>query len=296
MNPAYFKVPRQVEESVRVEYWDLDEFYKPFHFHDECQLTLIVSSKGILFAGNNLEEFCGGDLFFLGKRLPHVFQRDDADPYWKESNVKAISVFFDKDTIMESCKGLPEAHGLIKLLEDSQYGLKLRSSEELKIEPFMRRMLEISGFSRIIQLLHILNLLSQRHDIHKISTQKPDAIDPLDSKRLNTVYEYILHNYRDKITLDEVSSLVNMTPHAFCRFFKKRTNKTFSNLLIEVRISKACKMLTQEDSSVAETCYSTGYNNMSNFHRQFRKVTGLTPNEYKRTVLYNSYASENATA
>jgi AraC-like DNA-binding protein len=91
-----------------------------------------------------------------------------------------------------------------------------------------------------------------------------------------------MQHHQEKISLKEISSLINMAPTAFCRYFKLRTLKTYSQFLIEVRISKACKMINEKSSNVSEACYSSGYNNISNFHRHFKNVTGMTPSKFRR--------------
>lgn len=117
-----------------------------------------------------------------------------------------------------------------------------------------------------------------------LMTKTPIILEPEDNQKIDKVFNYLMDNYMGKITLEAVAELINVTPNSFCRYFKQRTNKTFSRFLIEVRISKACKVLF-EGENVAEECYSSGYNNISNFHRHFKQITGMTPNGYKKKIL-----------
>ncbi len=142
-----------------------------------------------------------------------------------------------------------------------------------------------SGFSRLVTLLQIINLFTVFPEVEKLSAMRPAQFDPVQRKNLNKVFDYVMLHYNEKITLESVSSLVYMTPNAFCRYFKKHTQKSFSSFLIEVRVNKACKMLQDEANSVSDSCFSSGYNNKSNFHRHFLRVVGLTPNEYKRKLV-----------
>ena len=148
-------------------------------------------------------------------------------------------------------------------------------------------MRDTTGFDRVISLLKALSLFVKMDHLVFISPQYVPVKDPLDSKKLKLIFNHIEQNYQQRIHLEEVADLINMTPSAFCRFFKKRTQKTFSDYLIETRITKACKLLTQDDYTVSESCFESGYNSTSNFHRHFRRLTGLSPKEYKRKILSN---------
>ncbi|MCX6227558.1 MAG: AraC family transcriptional regulator, partial [Bacteroidia bacterium] len=125
-----------------------------------------------------------------------------------------------------------------------------------------------------------------------ISSSIPHVSGKEDNLKLKRIFDYITKNFEKRITLYEVAGLINLTPTAFCRFFKLRTNKTFSQFLIEVRINQACKMLSNGNFNVTETFFSCGYNNSSNFHRHFRQHTGLTPSEYKDQILYKHQQHE----
>lgn len=286
MEPICFKVPRQKEETVRVEYWDLPYFYEPLHFHEECQLTYIIESEGILFIGDKLDNFKKREIFLIGKNLPHVFRNDDS--YYVQKSLhraRAISVFFSMDAFEAFFDKIPESYNLRKLLTNSTYGIRLGKTESRTIEPYMKKLLKLNGLPRVFELLEILRLLSISGDVHIMSTNTRLVLEEEDSIKLNKVFEFIMTNHRKRITLDEVASIVCMTPTSFCRFFKSRTQKTFTNFLIEVRISNACKLLTEKSYNVAEACYSSGFNNISNFHRHFLKVTGMTPIHYRRSAI-----------
>ena len=288
MEPVYFKVPRQDEETVRVEYWNLPRFYEPFHYHEECQLTLVLSSSGSVFMGNSLVEYAAGDLFFIGENLPHVLRDDNIHIPRNKNAVSAISVFFSLPSIMRMLEDIPEAFPLQKLLQDSAFGFKIKDAAQKKIGEHMKTIRDSFGFVRIMELLQILILFASSPHTEKLTLIKSAPLDRFQRNNLNKVFDYVMAHYHEKITLEEISSLVYMTPNAFCRFFKKHTQKSFSSFLIEVRVNKACKMLQDSASSVSDSCYSSGYNNISNFHRHFRRVVGMTPNEYKKQLVHST--------
>jgi AraC-like DNA-binding protein len=276
-----------------VEYWDLNFFFDPIHFHEDCQLTYILEGDGQIFIGDTISEFTKGEALFIGKNIPHVLR--NYDNYYNNSNLhaRAISVFFSHDTLMKIFTLLPEANSLERLLNYSAYGIKLHGEVASQVYKSVDRMLNLKNFDCILELMSILNTISKAHDLRLISTTSiPLHSVSEDNKKITTVFEFVMANFHEKISLKEISSKVNMSPTAFCRFFKQRTLKTFSNFLIEVRIGNACKMLAVGDYNTTQCCFSSGYNNVSNFHRHFRRVTGMTPSEYKQKIQKQPLAVE----
>jgi YesN/AraC family two-component response regulator len=270
-----------------VEIWDLPRFYEPLHYHEECQITLIRKSKGFLFAGDSFVEFAEGDLLFIGENLPHVFKNDKITK--SEGHINAISVFFSKKIMLSILNAIPEASKQIELLETSDLGLKIKRAINKDIGKLIQTISSTQRFNRTLQLLKVIDLLTNSTEIKQISSRKTDAPTKDQSEKLDAVFEYVMLNYDKPIQLAKISSLVFMTPNSFCRFFKSHTLKTFSSFLIEVRIKKACIMLLDKYVTVADACYASGYNNLSNFHRHFQRIMGETPSRYK-----NKYADISA--
>ena len=286
MDPICFKVPRLREETVRVEYWDLPYFYDSVHYHEECQLTYILEGQGFVLVGDKLEEYQKEDLLLIGKNTPHVLLHGK-EYYEGGSNLRAraISIFFSKDTFQEVFNQIPETAKIEEFLEQSQFGIRIRSNEARRLGADLKQLIKLRQVPRIILFMKILDLISRSLHFEFISSALPPVSGKEDNLRLKKVFDYIIKNFDKRITLQEVAGLINLTPTAFCRFFKLRTNKTFSQFLIEVRIDKACKMLSNGNFNVNETFFSCGYNNSSNFHRHFRQHTGLTPSEYRDQIL-----------
>lgn len=285
MEPLYFKIPRLKEESVRVEYWDLNFFFDPIHFHEECQLTYILEGDGQIFIGETITEFSKGEAFIIGKNIPHVLR--NYENYYNNPNLhaRAISVFFSYDTLMKIFEVVPEAKSIERLLKYAAYGIKMNGKIAGKVYKSVEKLLNLKKFDRVLELMRILNIISKAHDLSLISTTSiPLHSVSEDNQKINKIFEYVMTHFHDKIALNEVAARVNMSPTAFCRFFKQRTLKTFSNFLIEVRIGNACKMLAEGNYNTTQCCFSSGYNNVSNFHRHFRRVTGMTPSEYKQKI------------
>ena len=291
MEALYYKVPRLNGQTIHAEYWDLPHFFQPFHYHKECQLTLIVSSSGYLYASDGCVTFEKGDIFLLGKNIPHVFRSDSGE---LDENIskpaRAITIFFDHEQFSSLLGILPEAMKLSKLCNDSGFGIKASLESESSILDSMHNILNSEGVEQISEVLKVLSKLSRLSSLEFVSHRAVIIKDPLDGKKIDEVLEYIQDNHKKQIGLEDVAQKISMTPSAFCRFFKKKTNKTFTSYLIDIRVATACKLLTEGDFTVSETCYESGYNSTSNFHRHFRRVTGFSPNEYKRQLLSETYS------
>jgi AraC-like DNA-binding protein len=286
MDPICFKIPRLHDETVRVESWDLPYFYNSVHYHEECQLTYIIEGRGSILVGEKFEEFREGDLFLIGKNSPHVLLHNQ-EYYEGNSNLhaRAISIFFSEDTFNQVFNQIPETAKIEEFLKQARYGIRIGQEDSARFREDIDQMVKLHQVPKIILFMKILDEISRNPNYEFISSNLPQLNGREDSQKLRRVFDFIDRNFEKRITLEEVSDLVSLTPTAFCRFFKQRTGKTFSRFLIEVRINHACKLLSNGNFNVTETFFSCGYNNSSNFHRHFRQHTGLTPSEYKDKAL-----------
>jgi len=105
-------------------------------------------------------------------------------------------------------------------------------------------------------------------------------INTYDFSRFNKIHEYLVNNFTKHITLDGVCDTVSMSPTALCRYFKKHTGKTLFSFLNEIRIGHACRLMIEENTSVSNACFESGFNNLSHFNFQFRRIMNITPSEY----------------
>jgi AraC-like DNA-binding protein len=287
MHPLHFKVPSLKNETIRVECWDLDNFYEPIHFHEEFQITLILEGGGLLFVSDSVIEFKIGEVYLFGENLPHVF-RNSGNEFLNngQKKARAVSVFFNQDILKCLLKDIPEAYSIKRLIDFSLYGVKVSKAKQGVISRKLNALPDKSGFERVLCLLDIMECISKDNELDFISCQRiPINTVQENIPKINMVFDFVRNNFNKKITLEQVAYLVNMSPTAFCRFFKQKSQKTFSRFLIEVRISNACKLLYQDDFNTSECCYHCGYNNLSNFHKHFKSVTGMTPLTFRKNIL-----------
>lgn len=287
MQPFHFKVPKLKEETVRVENWNLNHFFDPIHFHEEFQITLILEGEGSLFVADSVVPFKKGEIYLFGKNLPHVLKNDRVNhPNNARKHSRAISVFFNQDVVKSALVDIPEAYAIQRLIDFSVYGIKVSENTTSIIRRELNALAKKNPFEKFILLLSILECVSKDNHLNFLSSSGIPIHTVVENiPKITMVFDFIRKNYHEKITLQQIAELVNMSPTAFCRFFKYKSQKTFSRFLIEVRIGNACRLLFQDDFNTAECCYSCGYNNLSNFHKHFKSVTGMTPLEYRKKIL-----------
>ena len=255
-----------------------------WHFHPEYQLFLVVRGTGTRFVGDHVKSFIPGDITFTGPNLPHLWRSDQEshsesiDGYCEGVVVYFKENFFGKDLLQTE-----EAIRIRQLLKKSMLGLEVRGQTRKTIRKMVSRLPGLRGFDRILELLNVLNILSQTKDLEALASPGyTNSLKDGDTERMNKVYAHVMNNFRRKITVAELAELTNMTPTSFSRYFKVHANKTFSEFVSEIRIGHACKLLIEKKMNVAQACYASGFQTLSNFNKQFKRITGCTPLAYRQ--------------
>ncbi len=256
-----------------------------WHYHAPYELIYISQSYGIRFVGDSVSHFFPGDLVLVGPYLPHLW-RNDASYYKDEGTkkVKTIILKFTRDFIGEETFKYPEFADIDQMLEQAKFGLCFGKSISKKLHNDLIGIIDLSPAEQSIKLLDTLCRLSLTDDKKVLSTSDMRQYTTEHSHRLDAVLKYISDNYANYITLNDVADVACMTTNSFCRFFKKMTNKSFTQFLNEVRIRNASRLLIQDNLSVSEVCYMVGYNSVTNFNKQFKQIMGSTPKDYRSTI------------
>jgi len=282
MKVVPFRIPKNTEEAFRVQVDDVPHLYNHLHQHPEIQLTLIKESHGTLIAGDYVGPFHPGDVFVIGGNQPHVF-RNDEKFFKKRGKAVAITIFFDEMTFGENFWLLEEMKSLQQFLKSSPGGFRITGRKKKLLAEKLSSIINAKGIDRLIIFFEILKVFVSRKEMYllaKLVIQR--NIKSYDGSRLNKVIEFTFKEFQRPITLREVAALANLTPEAFCKYFKTRTRKTYINFLNEIRINYACRLLT-EDKSISGICYDCGFMNLSNFNRIFRKIKQVSPGEWRKT-------------
>ncbi len=264
---------------------DIYPYYPtPWHYHPEFELVLVVKSTGQRTVGDHTARFSDGNLDFLGPNLPHVYQNDPAYYQGEPSlTAEAIVIHFREDFLGKEFFNLPEMIVVNQLFDRAKFGLKILGKTRQQVAAMMHEMLEMNGHRRIVHLLSILEMLSLSEEYALLAS--PGFVQQYAASgtdKITKVHEYIMTNFKKDIPLTTVAEVANMSTPSFCRYFKACTRKSFTRFLNEIRVGYACKLLLEDKHHIAQICYESGFNNMSNFNRQFKKITGKSPLLYKK--------------
>ncbi len=252
-----------------------------FHVHPEFELTYVESSFGVRFIGDNIGEFGEDDLVLVGKMLPHHYfnsPNDSRGPIW--SRLKVIK--FREDFAGRDLFCIKEFYGIQRMLDDAAHGLVFAPNTARSVRPFIYRLFETDGAMRVIMFLELLSRLAAA-GYTQLSTNiiKSEAMAVDD--RLNRVLEYIHSrlSINASLSLAGASKTACMTPQAFSQYFHRITRRRFIDYVNELKIGRACGLLADTNLTIMEISTDSGYNNLSNFNRHFRKLKGISPREYR---------------
>lgn len=280
--PHLLKIIPPADDSIVIK-GDPIALNNPWHFHPEIGLLYCIHGKGTNFIGNSIWHIEEGEILLLGKNLPHTRQRDRE--YYSdnpEETPETIVVQFKEDFLGLGFFQLRDFSHIGEMLNRSLRGLKFVGRIREEIGEKLQLIRSMHGTTSILTLLSILDLMARSEEFIYLNaaTYVSDAHEK-SSEKINKVYHYTIGNFRKRITLSEVASLTNHSAAAFCRYFKTRTRKSYFQYLTEIRIAYACELLSKGDFNVSEVCLDSGFNNLSYFHRQFKKVVKSTPTEYQ---------------
>lgn len=285
MKPQFHRVPTPSFSSFSIRHDIASNFGTDWHYHPELELHYVVKGEGVRLIGDNISNFSSGELILLGENLPHMWQSNEEfykkNPFGK---VEAFVLHFLPNCLGKDFLALPEAYLLPKLFHKAKKGMEIYGTSKDKIVDLLLESQKVSDMEKLLVMVSILKILSETDEYINIATPhafyKPN--NDMDIDRINTVCSYTLNNFKNDISLEEVAELINLSVTSFCRYFKTITKKTYYDFLIEIRVSHACRMLIEDVLHTEMICFECGFNNVSNFYRHFKKVTGMTPLGYKK--------------
>lgn len=276
------------DSSFKLYNFSYPYYPTPWHYHPDIELVLVTQSRGKRIIGNHIADFMEGDLVLMGPNLPHTY-RNDPDYYAPDSGLKAesIVVHFLPEFLGQTFWNSPEMAPVRALIQRAAVGLAIVGQTRATVVDQLPRLFTLHGMHRLMGLLGILTQLAEQNAAHSpdlipLSTQPIEGSNPTEDEKLNRMVSYIAQHFQRQITLSELADEVSMSVPSVCRFFKKRTRKTPIEFINELKISHACQLLIQPNLTISEIAYASGFNNLSNFNRQFRFVKGLNPQEFRR--------------
>ncbi|WP_270087505.1 AraC family transcriptional regulator [Sphingobacterium sp. SYP-B4668] len=286
MKPVFAKVLEGLGTDVFVtREINRPYFSTEFHFHKECQMTYIVKSEGRRIIGDSLDTFTSDELTFIGPDLPHVWHNDNQDMDIHHT-ASSMSLFFDPDKLVAAFSPFFNTSKLTHFLSLSQRGILFQGEQKEQLKGILYQMMQADGIPKTILLLEIFQTILNTDDYHLLSSSGyTNTYLAKDNEKIDRVFRHVFDNFSKEINLDEVSKMANMTKHAFCRYFKIRTQRTFIQFVNEVRVSQACKLISEDKDQIGNIAYDCGFNSLSNFNKIFKSIKGSTPSEYKNGLL-----------
>ncbi|MEH6305672.1 AraC family transcriptional regulator [Olivibacter sp. CPCC 100613] len=255
--------------------------HNKWHCHEEMEIICIHKGTGMQYIGDSTTSFLPGDIVFIGPNLPHYWRYNHDDEMVSNGTAYSTVLHFKQDFIGQTWLELPEAKAVKALFIKANRGILLRGDGATMISNTIEKIDQEEGFKRIVLLLNCLQAMANGNKLKTLTSAgfRPIAIR-IEGNRINTVYNYILQNFRNALSLDEVASVADLSANSFCRYFKSATGKTFGRFLQDVRIGYACRLMLDNKLSVKQICYSCGFKNYTSFHEAFKANTGKTPKAY----------------
>ena len=271
----------KTNSPFRIKEINNDSLQGPWRCHQEYEIGLILSGQFEISLNEesdvNLQE---GNIFMIGPDTPHRLS-----PILASKQNSFISILFEEFGLGKGLFDLPEMTKVKNLLNESLAGLKYESSSVLGVQPYFQKLMETTGASKIILFLQLLNGIALNKDWEYLFKKSSLIYRSQLNSSMSRILSYISNNFDQTITLDEVARMTNLSRYAFCRYFKLFTNKSFVNYLNEFRIKMACKMLHSKQYNISQICFTSGFNTLSNFNKQFKRIMKCTPTKYRELYL-----------
>ena len=289
MRPQLLKVLKGPGHSFSIRRDLVPHVNNRWHYHKEVELIHFKKGEGTQFIGDNIKRFKTGDVALVGSNLPHYWRFDDV--YFGENPKQSADVrvaHFCEDFWGNNFLDLPENASIKSILEKSKRGLQITGKTRAAVAEILENLLNADGPQRIILLVQALITIAGCKQMEPLSSMgfKHDFMEA-ENDRINDIYDFTLKNFKRPIQLEEIASVANISPNSFCRYFKSRTRKTYSQFLIEIRVGHACKLLIESGMSIKQLCYESGFNNFTSFHKYFKLITGKSPLIYQKEFMAN---------
>lgn len=253
-----------------------------WHHHPEIELVYVEAINGIRHVGRDISVFTESDLLLIGSNVPHL----NFD-YGIQTECRQLVLQMRENFLQDIVVSVPEFESIKKLLEKSYLGLSFSGETKKMVVEKLHEIKDKNSFHSLIGLIEILQILAASDEVRELNKEDTRIKWFLNDKiRMGTIYDYIHENYDKKPNVNEIAKIVSLSTPAFCRYFKKQTNMTFTDFVNNYRINQA-KIFLLKDYSVTEVCFQVGFESLSYFNKLFKQHTGETPSEFRKKHLKN---------
>jgi AraC-like DNA-binding protein len=281
---AYFeKINVRDDESFFIGIFQDNLEKSTWHYHDTFEISFITEGAGKRIVADSIEDFQPGDLVFIGQNLPHVWIADKEPRTPTNRTLEMVYLQFTSSVLSPQLLVLPEFQNLKRALELSERGLHIIGQTLNEVSEIMLQLPYLKSFDRMLHFFKMMDIIGKSESSIQLASE--DYLNKrfkTGNNRIATIHEYLMKNYREEVDLKQLAALVSMAEGSLCRFFKLNMGKTVFEYLNQIRIEFACKLLMDINLSILEVCMDSGFNNLSHFNKQFRKITGVPPTEYRK--------------
>jgi AraC-like DNA-binding protein len=281
MKPIFEKVVPSENSSWRYWLYEIEELDFHWHYHPEYEIALTLNSQGQRYVGDNIQDYDDFDIALLGPHLPHTWC---SSPMVKGHDQKVYVAQIPVNWIEKLIFTMPDFFELKTLFERSQRGILFSRETAKKSNAIFKKMHLGTSFMRFNGLMQILQLMLDDKETETLASSGYKNAITVDSStdKLDKIIQYIHQHYTEKLSAEEVANLVHMSTNHFHRFFKQRTEQTFTELVNQLRIGKACSLLINSEKPITTISDMCGFNNISNFNRRFLQLKTMKPSEFRR--------------
>jgi AraC-like DNA-binding protein/mannose-6-phosphate isomerase-like protein (cupin superfamily) len=280
--PSYRLITPQANRSF-VFKWEPFGLTTRWHYHPEIELIFFIEGCTSAVIGDGFQQFKEGDLVIFGANFPHVLQENKVYAT-QHPNAKPFGLIiqFTLDFLGKEFINKPELFSVKTLLQKAQRGLHFHKSAVDKVTDTLMQMYQLNESRKLLSLLDVLTTLAEG-EAFDFLTPKGYLYDPgQDEERMHNIHQYVYEHFTEPIPVKDIAAIANMTETSFCRYFKTRTLKHFTQFVNEIRVAYSCRLLNINSYTVTQACFESGFNNLSYFNRQFKQVMKLSPQQYQK--------------
>ncbi len=281
------EVAPQDTTHLTVQWCRGEEMTHRLHSHPQLELVWIRRSEGTRIIGNNVDDFSANEILLIGSNTPHAFvHKEKPASAGGQLREEMLVIRFDDRFLGDTFLSLPEMSDVRNLFTMAAQGILVTEQGKKALIPLLGKIAASEGFERVMLLLTVFRNLTEKGNFRVLVNEGFIFQERMDyDNRISKIIDYTARNYHQSIKIDEVADMVSLTKESFCRYFRSQTHKTYKIFLMEFRIRQACRMLTENKKSISEIGSCCGYENLSNFYHQFKKIVKQSPLEYKSRYL-----------
>ena len=268
---------------ISLERRDPQEPFAP-HAHEFTELVLVTSGSGRHTSGRESWQLAAGDVFAISGPRTHVYEN--------LSNLRLVNILYQPDALPMPLLDLPSVpgyHALFTLRPQAcrrtgMGRLHLGGRDLARIIRMVDRLeTELTAREPGFAFLAMATFMELVGDLSRMYGRQPST-DEDAPFRIASALSHLEQNIAEDVNLQELARIAHMSRRNFLRVFHAATGLSPLVWLIERRIHRACTLLLQTRRQITEIAFDVGFRDSNYFTRQFRKITGSTPSNYRKTA------------